>query len=411
MKKRWIWILAIAITAIILLTLFAAPTTGNRTTSGSTYSRAPDGYGAWYAFMEKRGTPVKRWQKPFDQFPNSRYPMTLLRVNSGLGRGWLYSQERDWVEKGNSLVVLGVGSPVTEASFSTLQESAAGRVKIETRRRQKLGKEEEQRLSDDFGAIVWQQKLGKGQVIFATTPHLAANAYQEEAGNFEFLASLVSLEAEEQASRGAGEQAIAVGAGFTDNRTTKTDNLTKPAPQDEQLPITNSQFPIQNAVWVDEYIHGYKDKEIIAKEDGKDWITYLANTPLFPALVQAGVILLVLVLAKNRRLGPAISVAAPSVDNSEAYIKALAGVLQKAESREFVIEVIGKQEQLQLQQALGLGSVLLSPETLVAAWVQQTGRPATELEQVLQRQSKKRRIGERDLLTWLEQWQKIRNSR
>ena len=225
MKKPWIWILAIAITAIILLTLFAAPTTGNRTTSGSTYSRAPDGYGAWYAFMEKRGTPVKRWQKPFDQFPNSRYPMTLLRVNSGLGRGWLYKQELDWIEKGNSLVVLGVGSPVTEASFSTLQESAAGRVKIETRRRQKLGKEEEQRLSDRFGAIVWQQKLGKGQVIFATTPHLAANAYQEEAGNFEFLASLVTLAAEEQVSSGAGEQ-LAI--------------------SNYQLAISNYQLPITN---------------------------------------------------------------------------------------------------------------------------------------------------------------------
>ncbi|MFB2978973.1 DUF4350 domain-containing protein [Microseira sp. BLCC-F43] len=406
MKKRWIWILAIAITAIILLTLFAAPTTGNRTTSGSTYSRAPDGYGAWYAFMEKRGTPVKRWQKPFDQFPNSRYPMTLLRVNSGLGRGWLYSQEREWVEKGNSLVVLGVGSPVTEASFSTLQESAAGRVKIETRRRQKLGKEEEQRLSDDFGAIVWQQKLGKGQVIFATTPHLAANAYQDEAGNFEFLASLVTLAAGEQVSRGARRRESR-GAGEQGSRGAGE----QLAISNYQLAISNYQLAIQNPVWVDEYIHGYKDKEVIAKEDGKDWVTYLANTPLFPALVQAGVILLVLVLAKNRRLGPPISVAAPSVDNSEAYIKALAGVLQKAESREFVIEVIGKQEQLQLQQALGLGSVLLSPETLVAAWVQQTGRPATELEQVLQRQSKKRRIGERDLLTWLEQWQKIRNSR
>ncbi|HAX76009.1 MAG TPA: DUF4350 domain-containing protein, partial [Cyanobacteria bacterium UBA11372] len=172
MKKHWIWICAIAITAIILLTLLAAPSTGNRTTSGSTYSRAPDGYGAWYAFMEKRGTPVKRWQKPFEQFPTTRYPMTLLRVNSHLGRAWLYKQEREWVEKGNSLVVLGVRTPVTEASFSTLQESPAGSVKIETARRWKeLSQDEERRLSDREGAIVWQQKLGKGKVIFATTPH------------------------------------------------------------------------------------------------------------------------------------------------------------------------------------------------------------------------------------------------
>lgn len=370
-KKRWIWAAAIAAAAIILLTLFAAPTTG-KLNSGSTYSRAPNGYGAWYAFMEKRGTPVKRWQKPFDQFPKSRYPMTLLRVNSGLGREWLYDGERKWVEGGNTLVVLGVRREVSAASFSTIQESPAGSVKIETRRRRKeLDNRGEQRLGDRSGAIVWKQNLGKGQVIFATTPHLAANAYQDEPGNYKFLASLVSL--------AAGEQAR----------------------------ITNDQLPIQNSVWVDEYIHGYKDKEVIVKEDGENWISYFAKTPLFPAMVQAGVIIVVLVLAKNRRNGPLVEVAAPTIDNSQAYIKALAEVLQKAESSEFVIELIGKEEQLQLQQALGLGSVLLDHQTLVAAWVQQTGHPAAFLEQVLQ-QSKGRRISERDLLTWLKQWDKIR---
>lgn len=83
--------------------------------------------------------------------------------------------------------------------------------------------------------------------------------------------------------------------------------------------------------------------------------------------------------------------------------------MQKAESSEFVLEVVGKEEQLQLQKALGLGSALLDHQTLVAAWVQQTGRPAAELEQVLQLQSKQRRISERDLLTWLGKWQALRH--
>ena len=56
----------------------------------------------------------------------------------------------------------------------------------------------------------------------------------------------------EQVSRGAGEQVSNVGAGNTSNLTTKTDNLTLPAPQGEQrtpgeLPIPNSQFPIPNS--------------------------------------------------------------------------------------------------------------------------------------------------------------------
>ncbi|MBW4575915.1 MAG: DUF4350 domain-containing protein [Aphanothece sp. CMT-3BRIN-NPC111] len=373
MNRRWLWLGAIALSATILFTLVAAPSTGKLNNSGSTYSRSPDGYGAWYAFMEKQGTPVKRWQKPFDNLPGVSSPsvspteaqtktqngITLLRVNSQLAEGWLNSQEENWVKGGNTLVVLGVRESVTEAKFNTIQESSAGGVRIGTRRRMsELQEGEKQSLGDRFGAVVWQEQLGKGQAIFATTPHLAANAYQDEPGNYKFLAQLV----------------------------TQTGSL----------------------VWVDEYIHGYKDQEVRAKEDAEDWIVYLAKTPLLPAILQAGVLLLVLVLAQNRRLGPPLTLAAPVVDNSEAYIQALAGVLQKAESSEFVLEVVGKEEQLQLQKALGLGSALLDHQTLVAAWVQQTGRKAAELEQVLQLQSKQRRISERDLLAWLEKWQALR---
>jgi hypothetical protein len=61
-SNRRLWLFgAIAIAAVILLTLFAAPA-NNQLSSGSTYTRAPNGYGAWYAFMEERGTPAKRWQ-------------------------------------------------------------------------------------------------------------------------------------------------------------------------------------------------------------------------------------------------------------------------------------------------------------------------------------------------------------
>jgi hypothetical protein len=96
------------------------------------------------------------------------------------------------------------------------------------------------------------------------------------------------------------------------------------------------------------------------------------------------------------------------VDNSEAYIQALAGVLQKADSSEFVLEVVGKEEQLQLQKALLLGQIQLDHQSLVEAWVQQTGHPAAELEQLLQVQSRKGRMSESDLLTWLRKWEQIR---
>lgn len=367
MKKRWIWFGAIALAVMLLFTLLAAPST-SRLQSGSTYSRAPDGYGAWYAFMQQQGIPIKRWQKP--SLPADTQPLALLRVNSQLRWLRIEPSVAEWVKKGNTLIVLGVRQPVTDAKFSTLQPSPVGSVKIETRRRlQELKGEQKQALGDRFGAIVWEEKLGQGRVILATTPHLAANAYQDQLGNYQFLAQLVTRSA-------VGEQG---------NR---------------------GELTLKNSVWVDEYIHGYKDPEVIQQEDG-DLIAYLAKTPLFPVLLQAGVLLIVLVLGKNRRLGTPATLASPVVDNSEAYIQALAGVLQKAESRDFVLEAIAKEQQHQLQKALGLGTVPVEPQILVATWVQQTGRPAAELEPLLQLPAQKRPMSDQDLLTWLAKWQKI----
>lgn len=323
--------------------------------------------------MENQGTPVKRWQKPFTDLPaiSSPSPLqetktfspttqnsTLLRVNSQLDEEWLDAVEQHWVDAGNTLVILGIREPVTEADFSTIQDSAVGGVKIDTRMRS--NQVYHKLLADRFGAVVWQKQLGKGQVIFSTTPHLAANAYQDEPGNYNFLAKLVS---------------------------------------------TNGK-----SIWVDEYIHGYKNKDVRVKEKVENWIGYLAKTPVFPAVVQVGVILVILVLAQNRRFGLPITLASPVVDNSEAYMQALASVLQKAQSSELVLEVVGKSEQLQLQKSLGLGTILLDNHALVAAWVQQTGHSPKELEEVLQLQSKKCRINEKDLLAWLAKWQKIRQS-
>ena len=365
LSNRRLWIGAIiAIGVMILLTFLAAPN-NNKRNSGSTFYRAPDGYGAWFAYMEEQGTPLQRWQKSFQDLlenpPQTEHSMTFLQVHSDLVGQGLDQQEQDWIYQGNTLVVLGVRSPVSAAEFSTLQSSPVGNVKVDTGRRYPdLEPGEKTLLGDRFGAVVWQKQIGNGQAIFATTPYLAANAYQDQTANFKFLAQLVTQDG--------------------------------------------------NAVWVDEYLHGYKDAEAIAREgSARDWVSYLAATPVFPALLQAGILLLVLIWSQNRRFGPSITLAAPVVDNSEAYIQALAGVLHKAGSSEFVLDVVGKEEQLQVQKALGLGPTLLEDrQALIAAWVQQTGRPASELEQVLQVSDRKRRISQENLLTWLGKIQVIR---
>jgi hypothetical protein len=185
------WIGAIALGVMVLLTFFAAPTSSN-INSGSTYNRAPDGYGAWYDYMEKRGTRLKRWQKPFSDLNTEKRPITLLQINSQLGEPGLYDEEAKWLEKGNNLVILGVGDRVTAADFTTMQKSPTGDVKIETRRRRRLEAQEKVSLGDRFGAVVWEKNYGQGKAIFSTTPYLAANAYQDYQSNFQYLSDLVS---------------------------------------------------------------------------------------------------------------------------------------------------------------------------------------------------------------------------
>lgn len=352
----------IALTAIVLLTLLIAPQ-GDRQVSGSTFSRAPDGYGAWYVYMQQQGTPIKRWKRPLEDFDQAirknQSSTTLLRIDPQLSSVDLAesSEHREWVKQGNRLVVLGKFAPATKAPFSTLQTSGQGNVKIETSRRETLTKGEEQRLGDRFGAIVWQSAIGKGQIIYATTPFLAANAYQDQPGNFAFLAQLVRQNSE--------------------------------------------------TIWVDEYLHGYKDAEVAAKEGKGNWLSYLTRTPLLPVLVQTIVLLLVLIWANNRRFGQPTPLTSSTTDNSQAYIQALSGVLYQSSRSEFVLEIVGREEQLQIQQALGLSSTPLEHKALVDAWVKQTKRPAAEVEQVLQPFAKNQRLSEQDLLTWIRNLQTV----
>ncbi|MBE9258639.1 MULTISPECIES: DUF4350 domain-containing protein [Aphanizomenonaceae] len=354
-NQRVAWLGAIVLAVIILLTTIAAPNT--QITSGSTYNRGPDGYGAWYAFMQDQDISIQRWQKPFSDLPTTKSPITLLQINSTLQEIEIYSEPEEWVKKGNNLVILGIKQPVTAAVFGTQQQSPFGNIKIDTRRRYHTSKAEQVILGDKFGAIIWQKKSGKGKVILVTTPYLAANAYQDNDSNFKLLADLVTK---------------------------------------------NSQ-----KVFVDEYIHGYKDKDI-QKKVGEDSIfNYFAKTPLLPAFIQLIVLLLALIWAENRRFGKPVNLETPVINNSQAYIQALAGVLHKAESTDFVVEMLGKEEQIQLQKALGLSQIPVDNQVLLKIWEEQTGNNTEKLNAVLQLQSQKRRISERELISWLEKWRNL----
>ncbi|MEM9924777.1 MAG: DUF4350 domain-containing protein, partial [Cyanobacteria bacterium P01_D01_bin.50] len=162
-SKRPIWIGLIALGVIILITLIAAPS-NNKIYAGSSYNRAPAGYGAWYTFMQQQGVNILRWQKPFNDlsqiFKDEKSTITLLQVNGNLQPPILSPQKEEWIKTGNTLIILGVYQPVANTKFTSMLQSEFGNVKIETRRRHELKKNEVSSLEDSFGAVVWQKKLG-----------------------------------------------------------------------------------------------------------------------------------------------------------------------------------------------------------------------------------------------------------
>jgi len=373
LKNRYLW-LALALLMLLMgLLIFTAPAT-NRLETGSTWNRGPAGYSAWFETLADDGVRINRWQRPvpqlIDLLENGSEDLegtttTLIQNNSTQVRdadeivstmvvvlpGFFEQRELpalvpwlpDWLEAGHRLVLLGIKSPATAAPFSQVIASSFGGVTIDTRRRREGSSDSQNLLADEYGTVIWQddwqfspnpasQELG--ELIMIGTPFLGANAYLDAPGNFALLSDLVMSE---------GGQ-----------------------------------------LWVDEYLHGYRDIEDVAAELGSEsWLTYLSRTPWLILAIQAAAIILLAILALNRRLGNRQSVQEPVLDNSQAYIHALAGVLHKANSHEFVVQTIAQAERGRLQKTLGLGENPVSDDQLITAWTEQTGGTAADLAALL----------------------------
>ncbi|MGF1568932.1 MAG: DUF4350 domain-containing protein [Nodosilinea sp.] len=353
-NRRRLGLGLLALGVLLLAVVLVTPAAGH-VNRGSTWSRSPAGYSAWYESLESQNIPVQRWQRPITEL--------LSQLDGGIPEGtttliqtspdavatlvvvlpgfvdetslftllpWLPS----WIESDHRLVVLGLKNPVTAAPFSQTLPTARGPVALDTRRRQKLQPEQSLILGDDYGAVVWQLEEGASEVILAATPNLGANAYLNSAGNFALLTDLVTRQG--------------------------------------------------GSVWVDEYLHGYRDGDAIAAEvGGNSWLHYLARTPLVVLAAQILAVTLLALLAQNRRLGQCQTLSAPVIDNSQAYITALAGVLYKANSHDFVRQTLAQAERLRLQKSLGLGDTPVTNAQLETAWIQQRGGTASDLAVLL----------------------------
>ncbi len=337
-------------------------------TQGSSYSRTPSGYGAWVAYMTDQGHTVTPWLQPFAELPSDQV-LTLIQVHSD--ELMLLSDEQlTWVRDGNTLIVLGSSDNVSNAPFHSTHPTLFGDIVIATRERfmaQDIAPSD-RLIADDAGLIAWREYYGEGTVYFSTTPYLAANAYQQLSGNFAILA----------------DWATATGT----------------------------------SIYIDEYLHGYRDQASAAADVSGSLWNYLASTVWLPIAIQAGVILVSLIVAINQRLGPPLPAPDPAPANSQAYVEALAQVLAKAQSHHFVVALVGEAEQRVLQQALGLGTQLVSTPTLLQAWQQQTRQSPQVLERILSLMSVsgrptrdelgfQRPIGTRAFKKWLQSLKQI----
>ena len=358
----------VLLVVVILLTVTTA-TSGDPRQAGSSYNIAANGYGAWYQMMLDRGVKIQRWKKPFaqlvkDSTNNSRE--TFLQVNSQLEELDLNGEQQEWVKSGNSIVVLGINATAGDLPFQSDVDSFQGAIRIETTRRfiedrnwnLPIDAIKETVLSDKYGSVINQFKLGKGRVIIATTPHLAANAYQDFRPNYELLAKIVS--------------------------------------------------PDRQTVIIDEYSHGYRDRLAKAAANTGDVLDYLLHTPLGIVLLNICLGILILFWQQNRRFGRIIIPKPPEIENSEAYIQALGGVLQQANSSEFVLQNVGKATQLNWQRQLGLGGErLVEPSILIAAWENQIKLPTDDLRSILELVAQPKKLTPKELNIWLKKIQSI----
>lgn len=372
---RRVWIGGLVLLIALLIGVgVVAPTQGRIISRGSTYINSPEGYSAWYASFAAQAVPVTQWRRPFgdlvDAIPAGR-SATLLRIQGNPTALTLTEAESEWVAAGNHLIVLGVTADVEDVPFETTHPTSVGAVKIATRRRFNAWQSrnaDRPPLRDRPGAIVVSHPFQAGRLTIAVTPDLAANAYQNEPGNFAYL----------------------------------TQQILRDRPE------------TWAGLWIDEYAHGYRDPDAAGEtaETVDTLLGYFGRSPLGLIVMQGVVLFLVALWGANRRLGPPIRERSPGRDPSLNYMDALAGVLDKARRDEFVRQTLGRAEQRDLQMALGLGRSPVDRATLLAAWQAHTGRSPQDLAAVLPapRSGDRPTTPPQNLLVWLGQWVRIRQT-
>lgn len=349
---------------LLCLTLVVTAAAPKSYPRGSSYDQSLGGYGQWYQFMESQNHPIQRWRRAYGQMKGEG--QTLLQVadiESFQDPNLEASELIHWVKQGNTLIVLSWGGAVSGAPFRSDLPTPKGLVRIETTRRaQGSGENLRVLLKDKFGRVIESEPLGKGEIIRSVYPWIGAGVYANNGANFEALAELTTRR--------------------------------------------------KGTLWVDEWLHGYRDLEQISSTYKKpqDLWSYFAHRPIAVLAGQGLLLLLLLLWGQNQRFGSLLRISLPPRNSNEQYIQALADTLNTHGHTEYVLALLGQSLRDRLRSHLGLLGAVSSTEgdtAIATEWTKTTGRPSTELLELLKQSSSEsiaqKQFRDTDLLAWVQQ--------
>lgn len=372
-RQIFVWLFGLGVLLVVALMIMVLAPSGK---AGSSLDRSAWGSSEFFQYLQQQGTPtssVQRWQRAYKNLSGRNQVLFQISDQSRWQDPWSLDPDIEkWLAQGNTLIRFNWGGTVRSPNFQTRLSTPQGFVTVDTRRRINVADDLNNFdlgpavtvLGDDVGAVAWSVKTKAGEKIFGVYPWLVANAYSgTNAANFAYFAALAQTKGEK--------------------------------------------------IWFDEWLHGYRireDQESTDNSYGSIW-DYLRRTPWLLVLLQAIIVGIILLWGKNHRLGSLIQPYEPTQANSEQYIHALAGVLQRARHHDFVQSQLSQRFRQELAEKLGVRGAwsghehLLNDQELAQAWSLQTGKSASELLLVLGPAPKE--LSEQELLTWLNQVAKI----
>jgi Domain of unknown function (DUF4350) len=352
----WGWVLIASLCLVLIVTVMAPQSYPK----GSSYDNALNGYAQWYRFMEAQHHPVKRWRRAYSQLAGTGQTFIQAADAEGSESPDIRAPEiLDWVKNGNTLIELSWAGKLTGAPFLSDLPTPKGAVRIETTRRYEPNNFDEVLLEDAFGVVIRLETLKAGEAIEIAYPWMGAGNYADRGANFQVLADLATQR--------------------------------------------------KGTIWVDEWIHGYRDKEptpVLVDDKTQDLWDYFAQRPIVVMAGQGMLLLLLLLWGQNQRFGALFRIVPPLRNSNEQYIQALADTLNTHGHTEYVLTLLGQSLRDRLKSRLSLVGADLAGDAdgaIAAQWATVTGRPASELLELLEQSSAQKRLRDSELLAWVQQ--------